>query len=209
MALEFLKDIVGLIGAGVGIAQGFKGRDVPAGTNELIAAATRAAKFAEALNPNSELFKQIAGEEEQRIRDDTIEGLRFLTIEQNRATGRGMRGILNPERRDEAIAQATTRSFQGAKEQSRQQARDFLAKASRANAVSAVAFSPALKTGLAIDKSNRADFLNAVSATTDLAKEAFDWFDSPLTSTAQQRSNLSSGGRPAGLPGNLMFNYPR
>ena len=195
MALEFLKDIVDLIRAGVGLVKGLQGRDVPAGTNELLAAAARSAKFADALNPNSQMFKDLADEEEAQIRRDTVEGLRFLTTEQNRATGRGMRGILNPERRDEAIAQVTTRNFQTAKEDARGRAREFLSRAAQANIGAAGAFQPALSTGLAVDSANRVDFLSAVAGTKDLANNAIDLFNfGPVTSTAQARSNATTGG---------------
>ncbi|MCB7127937.1 MAG: hypothetical protein J3T61_00160 [Candidatus Brocadiales bacterium] len=206
MALGFLKDVVGLISTGVGIYQGLKGQDAPAGTDELLAAAARSAKFADALNPNSELFQQIAAEEDAESRRNLVEGLRFLTTEQNRATGRGMRGILNPERRDEAIAQVTARGFQTSKEESRQKARDFLTRAAQANIGAAGAFQPAIDTGLALGQSNRADFLNAINAATSGVNKAIDVFGGPITSTAQGRADASVGSRR--IPSPDFFNQP-
>ncbi|MCH7911029.1 MAG: hypothetical protein IIB38_15620 [Candidatus Hydrogenedentes bacterium] len=110
----------------------------------------------------------------------------------------------NPERRDEAIAQVTTRNFQRAKAQSREQARAFLTRAAQANTSAAGAFGGALSTGFTVDQANRADFMNAIGTATSGVNKAIDLFGSNV-STAQARSDASNGGRPAGDP---MFNYP-
>ena len=120
MAFGILKDILGIVGAGIGIFNAFSGQDEPEGTQEILALARQSAKFAEALDPNSPIFKQLVGEEEATIRRNTIEGLRQLRVQNRRALARGNVGILiNPERRDEAIASATTTAFQQAKEAAR------------------------------------------------------------------------------------------
>ena len=114
MAFGFLKSILGY-------------QDKPSGSSELEAAAGRIQQISDALaSPNLGSYGHLITENEDQIKRDTAASMRELSIADRRQRVRTGTGILNPERRDEAIAQATARIHAGAKDAAREKARAFL-----------------------------------------------------------------------------------
>lgn len=137
MAFGFLDDIGGLGGlvdigkAGVGIAGlfgAFGGND-----NYGKKAYKDTYRLQQALiNPQDPTFLNLYGDEKNRISASFAEGLRDLMVANRRATARGT-NILNPERRDEAIASATANMRAGLDSTARDRARAYLAQAMGVN----------------------------------------------------------------------------
>lgn len=114
--------------------------DVP---GEVRRAGQDVSRIARALaDPDDPMFQRLAGQEEGIITRDYARALRELGTANLRATARTGQGILNPERRDEALAGAFAKSLADRKRAARQQAREYLSGALQANQAVAGAFAP-------------------------------------------------------------------
>lgn len=114
MAFGFLKSILGF-------------QSKPSGSNEMEAAAARIQQISEALaSPNLGSYSHLITEGEDQIRRDTAQSMKDLAVADRRQRVRTGTGILNSERRDEALAQATARIHAGAKDAAREKARAYL-----------------------------------------------------------------------------------
>lgn len=120
----------------------FAGKDDVPG--EVRQAGRDVSRIARALtDPNDPLFLELAQEEEGIITRDFAKALRDLGTANRRMMGRtGGMGILNPERRDEALAGAFAKSFADRKQAARDQARAYLGSALQANRAVAGSFAP-------------------------------------------------------------------
>lgn len=141
--MGWLSDIAGLVTAGAGLAKAFGGRKTPRGVAEQTDTARQAALFASAAaDPESPTFRKLAALFAEQNRRTSIQAIQGLFKTSRRAKARGDVGFgINPERRDEAIAQALSRNFQLGAERARFEARDTLTGAARATTGAAGAFS--------------------------------------------------------------------
>lgn len=117
------------------------GDDVP---GEVRQAGRDISRIARALaDPEDPMFQRLAAQEEGIITRDYARALRELGTANLRQTARtGGLGILNPERRDEALAGAFAKSLADRKQAARNQARAYLSSALTANRAVAGAFAP-------------------------------------------------------------------
>ncbi len=140
--MGWLSDIAGLVTAGAGLAQAFGGRKTPRGVAEQTDTARQAALFAAAsADPDSPMFRKLAALFAEQNRRANIQAIRGLFMTDRRAKARGDVGFgINPERRDEAVAQALSRNFQLGAERARFEARDTLTGAARGSTGAAGAF---------------------------------------------------------------------
>lgn len=105
-----------------------------AGSEAFDEAARRSGSIVDALlHPEGKTFQRLAQFEEDRINFDLAERLKQLMIQNQRGMARGA-PLLNPERRDESIAKASTWGMAMAPFSAREAARDYLSKAAAANA---------------------------------------------------------------------------
>lgn len=93
--------------------------------------------LAAGLDPNSDLFKRLLAEETQNSRRDFTGALNDY---RNHMRRYGM-GIVNPERRDEAVAQAASRGFEDIQSKARDRVRAYLASTAQQNAAVAGTYS--------------------------------------------------------------------
>lgn len=121
----------------------FKGEDVP---GDVRGAASNTAAIARALqNPDDPMFRRLEEQESSSIARDYALALRNVGLENQRQMARtGGMGILDPERRDEALAGAYAKSFTERKALAREQARAYLSGALTANSAVAGAYAPQL-----------------------------------------------------------------
>lgn len=84
------------------------------------------------LNPQGKLFQRLVAYEQDRIQFDLAESLKDL-MTMNRREGGRAGPLLNPERRDESIAKASTWGMAMAPFAAREAARDYLSRAATAN----------------------------------------------------------------------------
>lgn len=142
---EIIDTVGGLAEGAAAIKTGFDlftgGDDVP---SEVSQAARDTSAIARALlNPDDPLFQKLAQQEEGIITRDFSRALRELgTANVRQAARTGGLGILNPERRDEALAGAFAKSFADRKQAARDQARAYLSSALTANRAVAGTFAP-------------------------------------------------------------------
>ena len=115
--------------------------DVP---SEVRQAGRNVSAIARALqDPTDPMFQELAAEEEGLITRDFIKALREVGVENQRQMARtGGMGILDPERRDEALAGAFAKSLADRKQAARDQARAYLSSALTANQAVAGSFAP-------------------------------------------------------------------
>ena len=141
--MGWLSDIAGLVTAGAGLAKAFGGRKTPKGVAEQTDTARQAALFAAAsANPDSPTFRKLAALFAEQNRRANIQGIENIFKQHRRSLARGGPGFfVNPERRDEAIAQALSRNFQISGEQARLEARKALLGAAEGSTGAARAFS--------------------------------------------------------------------
>ena len=102
-------------------------KEVPA-LNELLAATRGQQQYAEAAgNPNHPFFKNLVALNAEDNLAKASAGLRELLVQHRRALARGNPGVLvNPERRDEAVASAFMRGLYNQNEDAKMRARDYL-----------------------------------------------------------------------------------
>lgn len=133
-----LVEIGGAIKTGIDL---FDGDDVPSSVKR---AGEDISRIARALmDPDDPLFQKIAAQEEGIITRDFARALKDLGTANLRQMGRtGGMGVLDPERRDEALAGAFAKSFTDRKQMARDQARAYLSSALTANQAVAGAFAP-------------------------------------------------------------------
>ena len=79
-----------------------------------------------AADPNSPWFRNLAALEREAMNTESMRGLKQLFLEDRRLRARGVRGIVNPERRDESFASSMAEAFRQSELQSRTNARDAL-----------------------------------------------------------------------------------
>lgn len=136
--------------AGAGVLSLFKKEKAPPGFNEAMAAAARVGQFSEALDPASAYNQRVTQQEEGRILSDFSQLLRQIMTQSRRAGARGMNTI-NPERRDETISRLAASKFEGAKDEARNRARQYILQQLQGAQAAASAYSPALmQTGVAM-----------------------------------------------------------
>jgi hypothetical protein len=154
----------GAIGSAVvGAASLFKDNDEPAGSAELRAGAGRAKEISDILSsPNDPRFLQMVDQEEGRIRGDFAEAMKNLRVSNQRAMARGGAPMLNPERRDEAIAQASARGLEEARSRARDNARAYLTAAAQANQMSMGGFAQSASIDGTMDALGRMNRSNAL-----------------------------------------------
>lgn len=134
MAFNFLSAAANLITAGAGLVGAFRGRREPAVSREQAGIARQAAEFARlSVSPNDPRFRNLLALFEERNRRANIQAIRGLFMTDRRAKARGDVGFgINPERRDEAIAQALSRNFQLGAERARGETREAFLGAAEA-----------------------------------------------------------------------------
>lgn len=144
----------------------FQGEDVPSevsGAGQNIAAIARALQ-----NPDDPMFRKLEEQEGTKIAQDYAKALRDVAVSNRRMMGRtGGLGILDPERRDEALAGAYSKSFADRKAQARLQAREYLSGALTANRAVAGAYAPML----AADQRNRERQASGMQMLLDLTQD--------------------------------------
>jgi hypothetical protein len=123
-------NIIRLIGAvgglGGGVASAFRKEPVPYGVREAAQAAQDASAYtAASADPNSQFFRNIAGMEEQKQRQDLIYSIDRI-MREIASRGASGRGTINPERRDETVWGLLTKGFQDAGMKARETARNQL-----------------------------------------------------------------------------------
>lgn len=142
---DFLSGLqaIGDIGqAGVGIASLLKKQPQPAGYEEMQQGMQRSNQLAAALaDPNNPMFQSIAADEQAAGRDELTRTLNQIRLQNRRASARSPNGrILNPDRRDEAMASALARGTQDESVRARQRARQVISGAlTGSNAAAGVA----------------------------------------------------------------------
>ncbi len=130
MAIPF-NDIANLVTAGGTLLNLFtkrkQSKEVPA-INEMLGAVRGGQEYAQAAgNPNHPYFKNLVALNAENNLANLAGGLRELMVQHRRAQARGNPGVLiNPERRDEAVASAFMRSLYQQNEDAKQKARDYL-----------------------------------------------------------------------------------
>lgn len=130
-------------------------QDKPSGSTEMETAAARIQQISDALaSPNLGSYGHLITENEDQIKRDTAASMRELSIADRRQRVRTGTGILNPERRDEAIAQATARSHAGAKDAAREKARSFLTQSLNAQNASMGAYADVAKINASVNAAN-------------------------------------------------------
>lgn len=150
-SISGLSDVVEL---GSAIKTGF---DLFAGDDGVPSEVRRAGRDVSAIaralqNPDDPLFQRLAQQEEGIITRDFSRALREVGTANLRQSARtGGLGILDPERRDEALAGAFAKSVADRKQAARDQARAYLSSALTANQAVAGAFAPQI----AADQSQR------------------------------------------------------
>jgi hypothetical protein len=196
MAFNFDLDFGDIIDAGkavAGIVGMFDEQKAPKSTrqaldqNQGIAAAL--------MNPDDPMFQRLAAEHEARINRDFATGLRQLMTMDRRARARGV-GMLNPERRDEAIAQASARGRADAGAKGRDAARAYLTNAAAVNNAAFSATAPLMQ----LDASNRQNFYGGLEAAFDLARGGYDRLNGDPAQTPSLTLNMNQMGSRNALP---------
>ena len=156
------------VGSVVTLADLFKGDRVPGAVSQ---AGGNISAIARALtNPDDPMFQRLAQEEEQTINSEFARALRDLGTYNRRMMARtGGLGILDPERRDEALASTYARSAADRKLAARQQARSYLSGALTANQAVAGAYAPMI----AMDQSNREQRASGMQMLMDIGEKLF------------------------------------
>lgn len=131
MAFGFLKDVGNIVTGVSGVASLFGDKDEPRASKQSSAALNEAIKLAKAsADPNSPEFQNLARLEEENLREAAVKQIQeFLEQNQRNVARGGISGIVNPERRDEAVMKSLAQAFQGAKQSARLSARQTLANA--------------------------------------------------------------------------------
>ena len=138
-------------------------------------------------------LRKLVEQESGTIAHDYAKALREVGLANRRMMGRtGGLGILDPERRDEALAGAYAKSFSDRKTQARAQAREYLSGALTANRAVAGAYAPQL----AADQRDRERQASGMQMLLDLTQ------DRPPTNF---NFNVST---PVSYRGNDPFNVP-
>lgn len=139
--------------------------EVPSDVSQ--AATDTAAASRALLNPDDPLFRRLEAQEGSSIARDYALALRRLGTENQRQMARtGGMGILDPERRDEALAGAYAKSFTERKTMARDQARAYLSSAITGNKAVAGAYAPQLAT----DQRNRERYASGMQLLLDLTQ---------------------------------------
>lgn len=124
-------DIADLVTAGGTLLNLFtkrkQSKEVPA-VNEMLGAVRGGQEYAQAAsNPNHPYFKNLVALNAEHNLTNLAGGLRELMVQHRRAQARGNPGVLiNPERRDEAVASAFMRNLYSQNEDAKMKARDYL-----------------------------------------------------------------------------------
>lgn len=134
MAFDFLKSAGDIVSGVAGVASLFGDKDEPEASKASSAALKEAIQLAKAsADPNSPQFKNLVKLEERALREAAVKQItEFLRQNQRNKARGGISGIVNPERRDEAVMQSLARAFQGAKQTARDSARSTLMNAAGA-----------------------------------------------------------------------------
>lgn len=169
MAFGFLSDVGNIVQGAAGIASLFGDTDEPKASKQSSAALNEAIKLAKAsADPNSAAFKNLVALEEQNLREAAVTQIQeYLKQNQRNIARGGISGIVNPERRDEAVMQGLARAFQGAKQTARDSARSTLMGAAGTLTGAGSGLQPIANTQLSINQSNdkrRADLGQAIGA---------------------------------------------
>ena len=182
MAFDFLKDVGNIVQGASGIASLFGDTKEPAGSKASAKALGEAIRLAKAsANPNSTEFKNLVALEESALREAAVKQITDYLKQNQRAVARGgISGIVNPERRDEAVMQSLARAFQGAQQTARDSARQTLTNAAGELTGAGGSYSPVISTQLAVNQSNdkrQADLGQAIGAGISSLSGAFNnWF---------------------------------
>lgn len=118
--MGLLSTIAGLGATAVGAASLFKKPREPEGYGELLESARYSTELAKLMDPRSQGFQGLVGQEEERLRGNFAADLADLMRTNRRSQRLGWGPVLNPERRDETIAGAVTMG----REEMRAKARD-------------------------------------------------------------------------------------
>ena len=134
MAFNFLSAAADIVTAGAGLVGAFRGRREPAVSREQADIARQAAEFARlSVSPNDPKFRNLLALFDERNRRANIQGIENIFKQHRRSLARGGPGFfVNPERRDEAVAQALSRNFQLGAERARGETREAFLGASEA-----------------------------------------------------------------------------
>lgn len=185
-------DVVETVGAGKALYDLFKGEDVP---SDVSGAGSNIAAIARALqNPDDPMFRRLEEQEGSKIARDYAEALKQVGVTNRRMMARtGGLGILDPERRDEALAGAYAKSFSDRKALARDQARAYLSSAITANSAVAGAYAPSL----AADQRNREREASGMQMLLDLTQNR----SQPSTGINFDVSLMNPPGLSFGQPG--------
>lgn len=185
------EDVVEIGVAGKTLFDLFTGEDVP---SDVRRSASDTAAIARALaDPDDPMFQRLVAEEESTIARDYAKALRDLSLENSRMMARtGGLGILDPERRDEALAGAYAKSYAERKQTARDQARAYLSGAITANQAVAGAYAPQL----AADQRDRERQASGMQLLLD------------FTQNTAPTQGFQYGSDPLLNPSGLSFSYP-
>lgn len=121
-------------------------------------------------DPDDPMFRKLEEQESTKIARDYAKALRDIGVANRRMMARtGGLGILDPERRDEALASAYTKSFADRKALAREQARAYLSSALTANQAVAGAYAPMI----AANQSNLEREASGMQMLLDLSQNLF------------------------------------
>jgi hypothetical protein len=116
------------------------------------------------VNPDDLLYKQLVAEGETASKADLAEAIRQIAIRNRRDTARTGMGILNPERRDESLAQAFAKSYESSRLNARLAARNYLAQAAGLNANTASMFGNLMQASMLQGALNRGQTASGLQA---------------------------------------------
>ena len=141
---------MGLLGTGVSLLQSLKSRkaskEVPAMT-EMLQAIRNSQEYGKAAgDPSHPFFKNVLAVNAENNLADLSASLRELMVQDRRARAMGTTGaLINPERRDEAMASSFARNLYGMNEEAKKKAQQYLMATAQGYAQSAGQFAPAMQ----------------------------------------------------------------
>ncbi len=183
MAFGFLSGVADLVTAGAGLVGAFRGRKEPAVSREQADIARQAAEFAElSVSPDDPRFKNLLALFDERNRRANIQAIGDVFKQHRRSLARGGPGFfVNPERRDESVAQALSRNFQLGAEGARNETRRAFLDASNASTGAASGLSDPAELAADYEALNRENLASGIEAGGDVLRSLGDVFSTRRT----------------------------
>ena len=189
MAFNFLSSAANLLTAGAGLVGAFRGREEPAVSREQAGIARQAAEFANlSVSPDDPRFRNLQALFAERNRRANIQAIQALFKTSRRAKARGDVGFgINPERRDESIAQALSRNFQLGAERARDETRKAFLGASEAGTGASRAFSVPSFLAAENERLNAKNLAGGIESSSDILRSLGNLFQQGPRGWSSQR----------------------